>query len=87
MKNVELWVTEIAGTFTVLDRWDFSFERKNPVINYFSDKCCQVNPSEIKQRIKHYITDKYKKCEPTIDVNIMYKNIITNIEKANLEII
>ncbi|PJE81495.1 hypothetical protein COU58_02205 [Candidatus Pacearchaeota archaeon CG10_big_fil_rev_8_21_14_0_10_32_42] len=84
MENIELWVTEIKGTFTVLDRWAFSFEGENPVINYFSNNCYKTTPEELKHKIKGYITEKYKKCGPTIDVNNIYKNIIKNIDNAKL---
>ncbi|MBU2612215.1 MAG: hypothetical protein KKB62_00655 [Nanoarchaeota archaeon] len=87
MKNLELWVTNVNSTFTVLDRWAFSFEGKNPVIKYFCDSCSKINPVEIKQKIKRYITEKYNKCEPTIDVNSIYQNILTNIKNARFEVV
>ncbi|MDP3966407.1 MAG: hypothetical protein Q8Q04_02665 [archaeon] len=84
MENIELLVTEIKGTFTVFERWEFISKGKNPIINYLSDSNGNKNSERIKEKIKRFVTKKYNKCEPTTDINEMYYNILRNIENAEV---
>ena len=87
MKNVELWVTDIEDTFIVLDRTQFSEISENPIIKYFKKEIPNESTEEIKMKIKDYLSDKYNKCNHNIEINLIYQNILSNINSARLELI
>jgi len=87
VKNIELWVTDIEDTFIVLDRIQFSEISENSIIKYFKKEIPNESAEEIKMKIKNYLYEKYNKCNHNIEINLIYQNILSNINSARLELI
>ena len=87
MKNIELHAYPAGGEVQVLELMFLKDKIDNVKIKYYNYLLEKLSPSEIVEKIKNQVTKKYFNCVATIDVNMMYQNLIRNLNNAHLEII
>jgi len=86
VKNLEIYAYKNEGEINLLNLMFLKDKLDGIKIIYYNYLLEKVTPFQIKEEIKSQIIKKYHECEPTIDLNNIYNNLITNINKANLEL-